>query len=111
MPSLYARWMYDWETRLTSVDNNRVIRPLEWGIEWTREWPCRNGFLSHQTPNDGECERYLLEYNARAITASDEFFTRFMYWLASGGIAPPLGRDRCLELLDPDRRGLELGCA
>ncbi len=43
MPSLYARWMYDWETRLTSVDNNRVVRPLEWGIEWTRDWPCRNG--------------------------------------------------------------------
>ena len=45
MPSLYARWMYDWETRLTSVDSNRVVRPLEWGIEWTRDWPCRNGFL------------------------------------------------------------------
>jgi dienelactone hydrolase len=77
MPSLYAKWMYDWETRLTSVDNNRVVRPLEWGIEWTREWPCRNGFRPHQTPNyhtDGECERYLLEYNARAIASSDEFF-------------------------------------
>ncbi len=72
MPSLYARWMYDWETRLTSVDNNRVVRPLEWGIEWTREWPCRNGFLPHQTA--AECEHYLREYNARAVAASDEFF-------------------------------------
>src|ERR1700758_3494880 len=72
MPSLYARWMYDWETRLTSVDSNRVIRPLEWGIEWTREWPCRNGFLPTHT--DAECERYLREYNRRAIAASDEFF-------------------------------------
>src|ERR1700687_5216218 len=72
MPSPYARWMYDWETRLTSVDNNRVVRPLEWGIEWTRHWPCRNGFLPHQTP--AECERFLLEYNARALAASDEFF-------------------------------------
>jgi dienelactone hydrolase len=72
MSSLYARWMYDWETRLTSVDNNRVVRPLEWGIEWTRDWPCRNGFLPHQT--SAECERFLLEYNARAVAASDEFF-------------------------------------
>jgi dienelactone hydrolase len=72
MRSLYARWMYDWETRLTSVDNNRVVRPLEWGIEWTREWPCRNGFLPHQT--DEQCERYLHEYNLRAVAASDEFF-------------------------------------
>jgi dienelactone hydrolase len=72
MPSLYARWMYDWETRLTSVDSNRVVRPLEWGIEWTRDWPCRNGFLP--TRDDAECERYLREYNRRAIASSDEFF-------------------------------------
>lgn len=73
MPSLYARWMYNWETRLTSVDNNRVVRPLEWGIDWTRTWPCRNGFLAPQT--DAECERYLREYNRRAIRDSDKFFS------------------------------------
>jgi dienelactone hydrolase len=73
MPSLYARWMYNWETRLTSVDNNRVVRPLEWGIDWTRTWPCRNGFLAPQT--DAECERYLREYNRRAIGDSDKFFS------------------------------------
>jgi dienelactone hydrolase len=73
MPSLYARWMYDWETRLTSVDNNRVVRPLDWGIEWTREWPCRNGFRPAQT--NEKCEHYLREYNSRAIEASDKFFS------------------------------------
>ena len=73
MSSLYARWMYDWETRLTSVDSNRVVRPLEWGIEWTRDWPCRNGFSPART--DAECERYLCEYNRRAIASSDEFFS------------------------------------
>jgi dienelactone hydrolase len=72
MSSLYARWMYDWETRLTSVDSNRVVRPLEWGIEWTHNWPCRNGFSPTRT--DAECERYLCEYNRRAIASSDEFF-------------------------------------
>src|ERR1700744_3896050 len=44
MPSRYAQWMYDWEHRLTSVDNNRVVRQLEWGTEWARDWPCRNGY-------------------------------------------------------------------
>lgn len=72
MRSLYARWMYDWETRLTSVDSNRVVRPLEWGIEWTRDWPCRNGFMPTRT--DAEREHYLREYNRRAIASSDEFF-------------------------------------
>jgi len=73
MHSLYARWMLNWETRLTRVDNNRVVRPLEWGIEWTREWPCRNGFLSPVTAS--ECEHYLREYNQRAVANSDEFFS------------------------------------
>ena len=73
MRSLYARWMYDWETRLTQVDNNRVVRPMEWGVEWTREWPCRNGFLSPITAE--ECEHYLREYNVRAVGSSDEFFS------------------------------------
>jgi len=73
MPSAYARWMYDWETRLNAVDKNRVVRPLDWGIEWTREWPCRNGFLSTQTAE--QCEHYIGEYNARALAASDDFFS------------------------------------
>ena len=73
MRSLYARWMYNWETRLTQVDNNRVVRSLEWGIDWTRAWPCRNGFMPAQT--DEQCERYLHEYNRRAVASSDEFFS------------------------------------
>ncbi len=73
MRSLYARWMYNWETRLTKVDNNRVVRPLEWGIEFTRDWPCRNGFMSPVSAS--ECEHYLREYNSRAVANSDEFFS------------------------------------
>jgi len=65
--------MYDWETRLSSVDNNRVVRPLEWGVEWARDWPCRNGYAPGYVPEDGE--RYLREYNRRIIGASDEFFS------------------------------------
>jgi hypothetical protein len=26
--------MYSWETRLTTRDENRVVRPLEWGFDW-----------------------------------------------------------------------------
>lgn len=64
--------MYEWENRLTSVDNNRIVRPLDWGIEWTQGWPCRNGFHRPSTPE--ECEHYLREYNQRAVASSDEFF-------------------------------------
>jgi len=65
--------MYDWETRLTSVDNNRVVRPLEWGLEWSKYWPCRNGYAPGQKIADPE--KYFREYNQRIIANSDEFFS------------------------------------
>ncbi len=30
----YARRMYAWETALTTRDENRIVRPLEWGFDW-----------------------------------------------------------------------------
>ena len=77
MPSRYAQWMYDWETQLTSVDNNRVVRPLEWGVEWARGWPCRNGFPPGHVPAEAtnDAEKFLREYNERIVASSDEFFS------------------------------------
>jgi dienelactone hydrolase len=77
MPSRYAQWMYDWEHRLTSVDNNRVVRPLEWGVEWARDWACRNGFRPGQTPAAAleNPEKFILDYNRRIVGASDEFYS------------------------------------
>src|ERR1700751_5211741 len=73
MPSRYAQWMYDWEHRLTAVDNNRVVRPLEWGVEWTRDWPCRNGWgPGHAVESP---ERFVLDFNRRILAASDEFYS------------------------------------
>jgi len=73
MPSRYARWMYDWEHRLTSVDNNRVVRPLEWGVEWARDWPCQNGFRSDRVAENPE--KFFLDLNRRILAASDEFYS------------------------------------
>jgi hypothetical protein len=39
----YARWMYEWETRLTTRDENRIVRPLEWGFEWIAPFLEANG--------------------------------------------------------------------
>jgi len=72
MPSRYAQWMYDWEDRLNAVDDNRVVRPLEWGADWAQEWPCRNGFAPGHAPEDAE--KFLADYNRRIIAASDEFY-------------------------------------
>ncbi len=78
MPSRYAQWMYDWETRLTSVDNNRVVRPLDWGLDWTHSWPDRNGGRP-SGEGSGQDSRELLEYfsrfNDRIVNASDDFYS------------------------------------
>ena len=67
------QWMHDWETGLTSVDNNRVVRPLDWGVEWARDWPCRNGFPPGHMPRD--CEQFLQDFNRRIVAGSDEFYS------------------------------------
>jgi hypothetical protein len=73
MSTRYAQWMYDWEHRLTSVDNNRVVRPLEWGVEWAREWPCRNGHSPRQAAE--KPEEFFLDYNRRIVASSDEYYS------------------------------------
>src|SRR4051812_17413550 len=70
MKSLYARWMYDWENRLCSVSTNRVVRPFDWGLEWTRGWP-----VAQQIPQNGHDPlAYLRELNHAALAQSDDFF-------------------------------------
>jgi hypothetical protein len=70
MRKLYARWIYDWEARLCSRATDRVVRPFEWGLEWTREWPC-----AHSLPRNGHDERaYLGLLNRAALESSDAFF-------------------------------------
>lgn len=61
--------MYAWETRLNARDNNRVVRPLDWGVEWTRSWPCRNG-CAEAAP-----EQLIGELNRHILADSDAFFS------------------------------------
>jgi dienelactone hydrolase len=77
MPSRYAQWMYDWETRLTSVDNNRVVRPLDWGLDWTHAWPGRNGGPSTTatSPSARDLLEYFSRFNDRIIKNSDDFYS------------------------------------
>ncbi len=65
--------MYDWEHRLTSVDNNRVVRPLEWGLDWTQNWPCCNGW--HPGQETENPAKFLIDFNRRIVASSDEFYS------------------------------------
>lgn len=61
--------MHAWETRLNARDDNRVVRPLDWGVEWTQGWPCQNG-----CPR-GNPEELLGDLNRLILSRSDEFFS------------------------------------
>ena len=75
----YARWMYSWETRLTTRDENRVVRPLEWGFEWITPFLEANGF-SDAIPgpevlqDNVAAEAAMVRINQLLIRNSDKFF-------------------------------------
>jgi Alpha/beta hydrolase domain containing 18 len=75
----YARWMYEWETRLTTRDENRVVRPLEWGFEWIEPFLASHGFgASVPSPetlrDDSVAEAAMVRINQLLIRHSDTFF-------------------------------------
>ena len=84
MRDAYQRWMYDWEYRLTTRDTNRVVRPLDYGLEWSRNWPI-SGELTSVSSDTGPAEagesalpreeQILKALNQRILAASDGFFS------------------------------------
>ena len=42
---LYARWMFAWETALTTRDTNRIVRPVEWGFDWLEDFARPRGLM------------------------------------------------------------------
>jgi len=68
--SLYAKWMYAWETALTTRDTNRIVRPLEWGFDWLEDF---SPLAADSTNGDG-FER-MTAVNADIVRRADEFFS------------------------------------
>ncbi len=76
----YARWMYKWETRLTTRDENRVVRPLEWGFDWIQPLLDRCGLPSESlkaadTLDATAAEALMVSINQLLIRNSDQFFS------------------------------------
>ena len=38
LSGVYAKWMKAWETNLTTRDSNRIVRPLDWGFDWLKDF-------------------------------------------------------------------------
>jgi hypothetical protein len=63
MASAYARWVGRWEYRLATRDNNRVVRPFEWGLDWL-------GIAANGDPG-----AQVRKYVSQALADSDAFFS------------------------------------
>jgi len=71
--------MYDWETRLTTRDENRIVRPLEWGFEWLESFLESHGFSAaipgpETARDDAAAEAAMVRINQLLIRHSDLFF-------------------------------------
>ena len=72
--------MYDWEYRLTTRDENRVVRPLEWGFEWVEPFLSAHGFgaavpAPESVRDDAAAEAAMVRINQLLIRNSDVFFS------------------------------------
>ncbi|HEX6545225.1 MAG TPA: hypothetical protein VF023_02880 [Bryobacteraceae bacterium] len=67
---IYGRWMDDWENRLCFRATDRVVRPFDFGLEWTRRWPIVDAEIAATS----DPISYILELNRRALSNSRCFF-------------------------------------
>ncbi|MBW4027739.1 MAG: alpha/beta hydrolase family protein [Acidobacteria bacterium] len=69
---LYARWMFAWETALTTRDENRIVRPVEWGFEWLEDFMQAHNLSEEVEPDP---EQLMLRVNEAIIRNSAEFYS------------------------------------
>jgi dienelactone hydrolase len=75
---LYGRWMYHWETALTTRDENRVVRPLEWGFDWLSEFIRENRLdktlFAQGYPDGAAAEQAMVALNHAIIANGDLYY-------------------------------------
>src|SRR5260370_26435677 len=87
---LYAKWMFSWETALTTRDTNRIVRPLEWGFDSLNDFsPLANepagcptsassdvgSPLTHASPATSRDDlARMIAFNEAIVHRADDFF-------------------------------------
>src|ERR1700733_508215 len=123
---LYAKWMYAWETALTTRDTNRIVRPLEWGFDWLEDFsPLASGCptsglsdvgdpvsqISQATQDDYD---RMTAINRDIVARADQFYsyttpTDFRLERRHPQLFPPNVRPETLEQAAEIRRQAETG--
>ena len=75
LQKLYARWMFSWETALTTRDTNRIVRPVEWGFDWLEDFARPRGLMPNAANElqPQQADAALMAIN-RAVLAEREAF-------------------------------------
>ena len=78
LSKLYGKWMYAWETALTTRDTNRIVRPLEWGFDWLNDFSpiaaeCAERSLQTPVP-DAVNLKQMIAVNEDIVRRSKDFF-------------------------------------
>src|SRR5215218_6725181 len=60
---MIKRWMHNRERHFAFLNDNRVVRPFEWGTEFIKE-----------NPNGDDPRALFREYSKNTIANSDDFF-------------------------------------
>ena len=68
---MLKRVIHTWERKLSRRDNNRVVRPFEWGIESLDP----EEFVDADAGNPADRSSVIFRYNQRAISNSHKFFS------------------------------------
>ena len=75
--NLYRKWMVSWETALTTRDENRVVRPLEWGFDWLEDFAAAAGLreeVERAKRDPGAAESVMVALNQVIVRDSDAFY-------------------------------------
>ncbi|HYV04524.1 MAG TPA: hypothetical protein VFB82_08065 [Blastocatellia bacterium] len=72
---MLRRIIHSWERKLARRDNNRVVRPFEWGLEFLDQPVSAANGISVPSNGNGEHARdAIFKFNKTAIETSSEFF-------------------------------------
>jgi hypothetical protein len=73
---LYARWMFAWETALTTRDTNRIVRPVEWGFDWLEDFARPRGLMPDPAVEQStqDAEDALLAITNAILRDRDAFY-------------------------------------
>src|SRR5688572_8601154 len=78
---MLKRYMHKRERRLAMLNDNRVVRPFEWGLEFIGE-----------DPDSNDPHQLFSAFSSKVIKKSDEYFAipaRFEYRLQAADFSDP----------------------